>query len=275
MAKDQDGNIVNDNFRCTKPIEIVNYPAKILDIKPVELTLPYDFNFLTMAQWGPRKNLENTIKWFVEEFLNDEVGLVVKTNIAKNCLYDRYECKKRLGVLLQQFPERKCKIHLLHGSLEDEEIHSLYINPKIKALLSLTHGEGFGLPLFEAAQAGLPVVAPDWSGHLDFLYMKKGKSKPKAMFSKVDYELSPIPEQAVWKGVLEAGTSWCYARQNSYQSKIRDLYKDHGRFKKQARILSDWIAEEFEENKMYTKMTDAILNAIKTENSDDDVVVFG
>ena len=32
---------------------------------------------------------------------------------------------------------------------------------------------------------------------------------------------------------------------------MRDIYKDHGRFKKQAHILSEWIAEEFEENKIY------------------------
>ena len=273
-ARDQDGNVVNDNVKCTKPLEVVNYPAKILNIKPVELDLPYKFNFLTMAQWGPRKNLENTIRWFIEEFKDDEVGLVVKTNIAKNCVYDRYQCRQRLSALLAPLSDRKCKVHLLHGALEDEEVHSLYVNPQIKALVSLTHGEGFGLPLFEAAQAGLPVVAPDWSGHLDFLYMKTKKGKSKAMFSKVEYDLQPIPEQAVWKGVLEEGTSWWYARQNSYQNRLRDIYKDHGRFKKQAHILSEWIAEEFEENKMYAQMTDAILSAIKTEDSDEDIVVL-
>ena len=42
-----------------------------------------------MAQFGPRKNLPNTVKWFIEEFHNDEVGLVVKANLAKNCVMDR------------------------------------------------------------------------------------------------------------------------------------------------------------------------------------------
>ena len=41
---------------------------------------------------GPRKNLQTTVKAFVEEFKDEDVGLVIKTNIAKNCLMDRNLC---------------------------------------------------------------------------------------------------------------------------------------------------------------------------------------
>jgi len=56
-------------------------------------------------------------------------------------------------------------------------MQSLYNNPRIKALVNLSHGEGFGLPMFDAACHGLPVIAPSWSGHCDFLHMplKNGK----------------------------------------------------------------------------------------------------
>ena len=47
------------------------------------IELEYDFNFVTVAQWGPRKNMENTIRGFVEEFHDEEVGLVLKTSISK------------------------------------------------------------------------------------------------------------------------------------------------------------------------------------------------
>ena len=44
-----------EDFRCKTPVEVVNYPVKTLEVKPVELDLDYDFNFLMVAQWGPRK----------------------------------------------------------------------------------------------------------------------------------------------------------------------------------------------------------------------------
>jgi len=46
--------------------------------------------------------------------------------------------------------------------------------PQVKALVALTRGEGYGLPILEAAASGLPVIATGWSGHMDFL--KLGKS---------------------------------------------------------------------------------------------------
>jgi len=71
-------------------IEYVNYPVKVFEkLTELPLEIPTEINFLSIAQLGPRKNLFNTIKWFLEEFSNDNVGLVVKTNKAKNCLMDR------------------------------------------------------------------------------------------------------------------------------------------------------------------------------------------
>ena len=54
-------------LELTRPIESVNYPVKEYDQLPdLELDLEYDYNFLAIAQFGPRKNLPNTIKWFFE-----------------------------------------------------------------------------------------------------------------------------------------------------------------------------------------------------------------
>ncbi len=50
-------------------------------------------------------------------------------------------------------------------------MNELYNHPKVKAHINLTHGEGFGRPLLEASQSGKPIIASNWSGHLDF-YLK-------------------------------------------------------------------------------------------------------
>tara|TARA_A100001515_G_scaffold29399_2_gene22844 strand:+ start:3152 stop:4429 length:1278 start_codon:yes stop_codon:yes gene_type:complete len=250
-------------LKCETDVEVVHYPVKKYKNLNLNINLETDFNFLAVAQWGPRKNIVNTIEWFVEEFIDQEVGLVVKTFAKGGSLLDRRAAAERLTQFLSKYKNRKCKVYLLHGDMTDEEIHSLYRHPQIKALVSLTHGEGYGLPLFEAAYSGLPVLAPDWSGHLDFLYKrtkdKKGKIKNKAHFAKVEYKLGQIPKEVVWDGVLIADSMWCYAQQGSYKMRLREMYKDYGRFKKQAKDLQKWILKEFSQEKKCEHMTNALL----------------
>ena len=65
QAFDKQNKQLHTEFTVDTPMEIVHYPVKTLEKTKIELDLDYDFNFLTVAQWGPRKNLKNTIKWFI------------------------------------------------------------------------------------------------------------------------------------------------------------------------------------------------------------------
>jgi len=241
------------------PIEVINYPVKKYNKVDLAIDLEYDFNFLVVVQWSIRKNLENTIRWFVEEFIDQEVGLVIKTNIVSNSIMDKYHTEKRLHGLLAQYPERKCKVYLLHGYLNNDEVHSLYLHPKIKTLLSLTHGEGYGLPIFEAAYCGLPVVSHDWGGQMDFLYMPN-KEKQKAFFTKVDYDLNNIQPEAVWEGVLEKDSMWAFPKQGSSKMKMRKAYKEHSRLKSRAKKLQKYLLKEFSEKKIYEKVVSSLVS---------------
>lgn len=263
-AKNQETGEVFDNFRTHVDFGICHYPVKNIAPKELDLDFDYDFNFLTVAQWGPRKNLENTIKWFVEEFIDQKVGLIVKASTLNNSLYDRELTQSRMKNLLAKYPKRECKVYLLHGDMEEAELAALYTHDKVKGYVTITHGEGFGLPLFEAAYSGLPVIAPAWSGHLDFLCMKqtdkKGKVKIKPMFSVVDHKLVEIPPEACWKDIIVEGSKWCEPEQGSYKMRMREMYKDYGRFKKRAKALQEWVLDEFREDKMYENFIEKILS---------------
>jgi len=253
-------------LRCSVPVEVAGYPVKTLAApeKPI-LELDYDFNYLAVAQWGPRKNLKNLIKWFVEENYDREVGLVIKTSIKNNCITDREYLEPLVAASIPALPDRKCKVYLLHGDMSEEEIHSLYVHPKIKAMISLSHGEGFGLPLFEAAYSGLPIIAPGWSGQCDFLYApsnlksKKNKNTRKAFFAEVDYTLGPISEEAIWQGVLEKETMWCYPTEGSYKLRLRQVRNNYDKRLKKAKELQAWVCKEFEYDKMHRHLS-SLLN---------------
>jgi glycosyltransferase involved in cell wall biosynthesis len=262
-------------LKCLKDVEVIHYPVKNVKKTELKLDMSTKFNFLTVAQWGPRKNIENTICWFVEEFIdNPDVGLVIKTFAKGGSILDRVNARKQLGNILRKYNNRQCKVYLLHGDMSDQEMHSLYRDKNIHCLVSLTHGEGFGLPLFEAAYSGLPVLATDWSGHLDYLYMpivdKKGKEKLRPHFARVDYSLQPVQPNVVWEGVIQQDSMWAFAQQGSYKMKLREVYKDHGRFKSQAKKLQKWILKNFKEDEQYEKFNNVIKDYIFDDWNIDD-----
>ena len=264
-------------LRCTTPIEVAHYPVK--DHQAPEtpiLELDYDFNFLAVAQWGPRKNVANLIKWFVEENMDQEVGLVLKTSIKNNSYVDREHMEQLVRSCVPDIPERKCKVYLLHGDLTEAEMHSLYVHPKIKAMVSLTHGEGFGLPLFEAAYSGLPIIAPGWSGQTDFLFApfeskskkSKGKEVLKPHFAEIDFTMGPVPREAVWQGVIEKDMSWCYPTEGSFKLRMRQVRNSYDKWVEKAEKLKKYIIANFEKNSLYDKFINFAFGNIERQKAE-------
>ena len=74
------------------PSEVIGYPVK--QIKPKDLSkdlvFDTDFNFLSISQVAPRKDLDTLVRSFIEEFKNENVGLVLKAHHANNSQYDRH-----------------------------------------------------------------------------------------------------------------------------------------------------------------------------------------
>jgi glycosyltransferase involved in cell wall biosynthesis len=240
------GNDKGQQFKVTTPVEVVHFPVEEAQAQESTLDLPSAYNFLTVNQWGPRKNMEALIKAFVDEFRDEDVGLVIKANTANDSIMDKIATESRLTALLASLGARKCRVHLVHGRMTDEAMAGLYRHNKIKAFVTATHGEGFGFPIFEAVNAGLPVVATDWSGHLDFLTGEDDKK----LFAKVDFELKQIDPSHVWPGVMETQAAWAYPTVGSLRSRMREVYKDGGRFNSWAKKLAAHNKEKFAKQKI-------------------------
>jgi len=273
-------------LECASEVDVVPYPHKRIQPKDINFTLKTEFNFLSVALLGPRKNIENMINWFAEEFKDDNVGLVLKTGLTCGSIIDREATQKALEQTLKPYKDRKCKVYLLHGDLSEEELHSLYCRPDIHAYTTTTHGEGYGLPLFEAAYSGLPIIATDWSAHLDFLsvpYEESGKVKQEKLFSKVDFDIKPIPQNVIWKDIIPEGSQWAYPKEESFKSQMRSVYEDYETYKKRAASLKSHILEEYAEDKIMERMVSSMISDIhptlkskmkNTQTLNQEVVVF-
>ena len=203
---------------------------------------------------GPRKNFVNAIKWWVEEFIDQEVGLIVKTNIKSNSIIDWEHLQAQMKNLLEPYTDRKCKVYVLHGDLTAGQMTWLYNHDKVKALVNIAHGEGFGLPLFEAAREALPIVTIGWSGQMDFLH-----HDGKDYFESVDFTLQPVQQEAVWDGVIEQDSMWAFADQGSYKMILRKTLKNWPKIKDRAEALSSIINDKFNEQTLFKGFVDSVL----------------
>mgnify|MGYP003138693225 CR=1 FL=1 len=101
----------------------------------------------------------------------------------------------------------------------------LYNHPKVKAHISFTKGEGFGRPLLEASLSGKPVIASNWSGHIDFLQHSV----------KLPGNLQNVHESAAWKNVILKESKWFYVN-CLYASKVmKDVFKNYKQYLEKSR----------------------------------------
>ncbi len=276
QQKNKQGQVISSaelQFNKDCKLEVVPYPIKnISNFEKLDLKITTKFNFLSIALISPRKNLENLIDWFMQEFKNDDVGLILKTGIANGSLIDRENTSKSIKKIIRKYKNHNCKVYLLHGDLTEKEIHSLYKRDDVHAYVTTTCGEGYGLPIFEAAYSGIPVIATDWSGHLDFLsapYKNSKKTKMKKLFAKVDYDLKPISDGSVWPGVLEKESRWAFAKEHSFKKQIRNVFKDYGMYKKWAMCLKENLMKTHNPEKILEEMKSVLLSVKKNTDPKD------
>ena len=242
----QTGEVVP--YKLETPVEVVweNTPMSEVTESIEGFEPRHDFNFLVVSQMGPRKNLNNTIRWFVEEFVDQDVGLIIKTNLKSNSRIDKEHTESAIKAILAPYPDRKCSVSLLHGDLTESQMRGLYEHDKVKAMVNISHGEGFGLPLFEAARSALPIIAVGWSGQMDFL-----RHDGKDLFLKVKHEMKPVQKEAVWNGVIQANSKWAYADQGSFKMALRLLKKKYNEFETQAKTLQGLVNEKFSDKALF------------------------
>ena len=119
-----------------------------------------------------RKNVGLLVKAFLETFKNkpNSPALILKTSQVGSSYIDREEILKKIKKIRKTVNSKVLpNIYLLHGEFTDAEMNEIYNHSKVKAMVNLTKGEGFGRPLLEFTLSKKPLITTGWSGHTDFL----------------------------------------------------------------------------------------------------------
>jgi hypothetical protein len=173
---------------------------------------------------------------------------------------DRDEMLNKIDAIRQTIgSDNLPTIYLLHGDLDDIDINLLYNHPKVKAMISLTKGEGFGRPLLEFTTSKKLVIASNWSGHIDFLdskfsYLISGEIKqihPSAVVDKM------LLKESGWFSVDEGDVGKMWIEVFSNYKKYIDAGKRQGHlsrtqfsFDKMTDKLKEIINNKFDKPKV-------------------------
>lgn len=226
-------------FRIEKPIHVLfeGVDPKIYNTtaNDIDLDIKEDFAYLFVGHWlkgdlgQDRKDVGMLIRCFAEAFKNEtnRPALVLKTSSATFSIKERESFRKRIEDLVSHI-ENPPSIYLLFGDLMDSEMNDLYNHPKIKAMVSITKGEGFGRPLLEFSMVGKPIIASNWSGHKDFLPMDKA--------IMVGGKLTEVHESAVDTFILK-GSKWFTANYEEAAGVMKLVYVDYPKFLEKAEEL--------------------------------------
>lgn len=182
----------SEPLRAEKPIEVAWWGAntnvykmtndKVDSLEKIMNSIPETFAFLFVGQWTSenpfhdRKDIGNLIKTFINTFKgrDQKPCLILKTNGVNYSKVDKDATLRKIKMVEHLVEgDNKPNVYLIHGELSDIEMNALFNHEKVKCHVSFTHGEGYGHPLLLASLSGKPILAPDWSGHLDFLDSNK------------------------------------------------------------------------------------------------------
>jgi glycosyltransferase involved in cell wall biosynthesis len=260
-------------LKLEKPIEVLFEGVDESIYKPIDDSsldlvddIKEDFAFLHVGLWGKgnygedRKDISKLVKIFYESFANKKKrpALLLKTNGAGFSIMDREDCLNKINNIKSMFPKdwNLPNVYLLHGSLSTEEMNKLYNHPKVKAFISLTHGEGFGRPMLEASMVGLPVITSGWSGQMDFL------SQTNSIL--LGGELVKVPQSQHWKDIIIPESQWFNVNETQAYKAMNYCFTNYDEVKEKALSLMEINREKFTLNKMAEKL-DKLITPIITK----------
>jgi hypothetical protein len=266
-VKNQQGQL-QGHLKLTTPIEVIFEGAntdiyKVLNTPcSLDLQIKESFAYLFVGHWTQgdfgedRKNVSLLIKAFYETFKNKKTkpALILKTSGSGSSYMDRNAILDKIDKIKKSVNSKDLpSIYLLHGEFTDEEINEIYNHSKVKAMVSLTKGEGFGRPLLEFSLVKKPIIATGWSAHTEFL-------DPNFTVA-LKGELKPVGASAVNDWVI-AESQWFNVDYGQVGYYFKDVFENYKNYTDGAKRQAFKSKNEFSWGKMFEKVDQTLTQYI-------------
>ena len=266
--KNKETNITERKVELAKPVEVLFEGAdlniyKVLDTPcSLDIQIKEKFAYLFVGHWmqgdvgEDRKNVGLLIKAFYETFKNkmNKPALILKTSQVSTSYYDREEILKKIKQIKKSVNSKNLpNIYLLHGDFSDEEMNEIYNHSKVKAMISLTKGEGYGRPLLEFTLTKKPLIASGWSGQLDFL-------DPK-LTNLIGGQLTNV-HPSTQNQFLLPESQWFAPDHGQIGHYLKDVFENYKNYTEKAKRQAFKSKNEFSYDKMKEKVDDILTKSI-------------
>jgi len=255
---------IERTIKLEKPIEVLIEGADLTKYFANSTTEFYlssikeSFCFLFVGHWmqgdigHDRKNVGYMVKAFLETFKNkpNPPALILKTQQVGSSILDKDRIKKKIDSIRKTVKGKIPNIYLITGDLTDTQINELYNNPKVKAMISFTKGEGFGRPLLEFSLTGKPIIASGWSGQVDFLDPVRS--------ILIGGTLENVHKSAAVKDMILEQAQWFKPDDAQVGKAFTELVKKYKQFVVPAKQLKNINKEKFSFEKMTSDLSSIV-----------------
>ena len=240
-----------------KPIHVIFEGANLDVYKPLKKKNDFDlsgvkenFNYLFVGHWmqgefgHDRKNVSFLVKAFLETFKNQKrkPGLILKTSVGVESYLSRDSILDKIKEIRKTVNSKDLpNIYLINGSFSDENMNKLYHHPKIKSMVSLTKGEGFGRPLLEFSLTGKPIITTNFSGHTDFLN--------KNFSTLLPGELENVHSSAANQWLIKE-SQWFKVSSSHTGQALTNVFSQYNQFKTKSKQQAKYSKSNFSWDKM-------------------------
>ncbi|HVT59286.1 MAG TPA: glycosyltransferase [Thermoanaerobaculia bacterium] len=150
-----------------RPIHVMPLGVDIDHFHPAIKSHPNpagEFVFLSLFEWGERKEPKLLLRAFNEVFSSEEpVRLLCKVINRDPSVHVKEEIRRL------RLSQSGGKIsYLFNLEFPHHQLGSLYRSAD--CFVAISRGEGWDMPLMEAMACGLPAIATDWGAHTEFVH---------------------------------------------------------------------------------------------------------
>ena len=232
--------------------KVINTPCSL------DFNIKEDFAYLFVGHWmqgelgEDRKNVGLLVKAFYETFKNKtkKPALILKTSQVGSSYMDREEILRKIKLIKKTVNSKNLpNVYLLHGEFTDEEMNEIYNHSKVKAMVSLTKGEGFGRPLLEFTLSKKPLLTTGWSGQMDFL-------NPE-FTNLIQGQLTNVHQSAANQWLIPE-SQWFSPDHSQVGSYLKDIFENYKNYTEKSKRQAFYSKTNFSWEKMKTTLSDLL-----------------